>query len=316
MPLMILRRCGLFFLTLFLSSLIIFVITQYLPGDPARIMLGREAGEAALQQLRAELGLNLSLPLQFWQWTTNLLQGNWGISYSTKTEIFPLVMLRLRNSFVLTLFTLLMAVPLGVGLGIIAGLQENKGIDLLISLFALSVVGLPEFVSGTLLIELFSFRLHLFPANSSISPQANLLQVIPQLVLPALTETLVLLAYFARLTRAGILAELHLPYVRSARLKGLPYAVVIVKHVLRNALLPLITVVAMSFGWLIGGLVVTENVFNYPGLGRLLVFAIERRDLPLMQAVSIITVSGFALANLIADMSYMWLNPKVRFMGK
>jgi peptide/nickel transport system permease protein len=132
------------------------------------------------------------------------------------------------------------------------------------------------------------------------------------LILPAITAMLVLLAYIARLTRAGVLAELHQPYVRTADLKGLPRRTVIIKHVLRNALLPTITVIAISIGWLISGLVVIENVFNYPGLGRLMIFAIDRRDLPLLQAVTMVTVLGFAIANLGADLLYGLLNPKIR----
>lgn len=316
MLVLFLRRFGLFCITLFLSTLMVFIITQYLPGDPARIILGREAGEAALEQLRQELGLDQPLPLQYLHWALNFIQGNWGISYSTKTPILPLVLLRLRNSFFLTSVALLIALPLGVGLGILAGLWANKPLDFIISGISLSFLGLPEFISGMILIEIFSFRLKILPANSSITPQADLFQVLPQLILPALTETMVLLAYFVRLTRAGIISELNLPYVRTAKLKGLPYGTIVFKHVLRNALLPLVTVAAMSFGWLIGGLVVTENVFNYPGLGRLLVFAIERRDYPLMQAVSMITLTSFMVANFLADICYILLNPRIRIQDR
>jgi peptide/nickel transport system permease protein len=179
------------------------------------------------------------------------------------------------------------------------------------------VVGLPEFVTGLVLIQVFSFGLRnlglpYLPANSSIPPDANFLEALPMLILPAVTAMLVLLAYIARLTRSGVLEELKQPYVRTADLKGLPRRTVIVKHVLRNALLPTITVIAISAGWLISGLVVIENVFNYPGLGRLMIFAIDRRDLPLLQAVTMVTVLGFALANLGADLLYGWLNPRIR----
>jgi peptide/nickel transport system permease protein len=174
------------------------------------------------------------------------------------------------------------------------------------------VVGLPEFVTGLVLIQIFSRWLGWLPANSSVRPGATIVEMLPMLILPALTATLVLLAYIIRLTRAGVLEELNRPYVRTATLKGLPRRVVIFKHVLRNALLPTITVIAISFGWLISGLIVIENVFNYPGLGRMLVFAIDRRDLPLMQAITMITVIGFALANLVADLVYAWLNPRIR----
>ncbi|MBI1800011.1 MAG: ABC transporter permease [Chloroflexi bacterium] len=306
------RRLGFLLLTLLLTSLLIFVITQLLPGDVARVILGREASEVSLQALREELGLNQPPPIQYVQWLGRFLAGDWGKSYSTELPIRPLVMERLGNSLMLASLTVLIAVPLAVALGVLAGLNANKPLDNLISIGALSVVGLPEFVTGVLLIELFAFQWRLLPANSSIAPGAGFLEALPSLILPALTTTLVLLAYVARLTRAGVVEELKAPYVRTAVLKGLPRRTVVVRHVLRNALLPVVTVVAISLGWLISGLVVVENVFNYPGLGRLLIFAIDRRDLPLLQAIALITTLGFALSNLAADLLYAYLNPRIR----
>ncbi len=308
----ILRRLGFLGLTLLLTSLLVFGITQLLPGDVARVILGREASEAALQALRAELGLDQSLPVQYLSWLGGFLTGDWGTSYSTGLPIRPLVLERLGNSLMLGGLTLLFAVPLSVLLGVIAALKQDKAADNVISIASLSVVGLPEFVTGLVLIQVLALRLGLFPANSSIRPGASFAEALPYLVLPSLTATLVLLAYITRLTRAGVIEELKQGYVRTATLKGLPRRQVIGRHVLRNALLPTITVVAISFGWLISGLIVIENVFNYPGLGRLMTFAIDRRDLPLMQAITMVTVLGFALANLAADLLYAWLNPRIR----
>lgn len=309
----LLRRIGFLLVTLLITSMMIFLVTQWLPGDVARVILGREAGEAALESLRSELGLDDPLYVQYFRWLGNFLQGDWGTSYSTRSEIMPLVLSRLKNSLMLAGLTMLIAVPLAVGLGVLAGLQENKPIDNVISISSLSVVGLPEFVTGLILIQVFAFQLRLLPANSSIPPNASFREALPMLILPALTATLVLLAYIIRLTRTGVIEEIKKPYVRTALLKGLPYRTVITRHVLRNSLLPTITVIAISFGWLISGLIVIENVFNYPGLGRLLVFAIERRDLPLLQAITLITVLGFALANLVADLLYAYLNPRIRY---
>ena len=314
----VLRRLGFLLVTILLTSLIVFLVTQWLPGDVCRIILGREAGENALQTCRQELGLNDSLPVQYLRWLGNFLQGDWGISFSTKSEIYPLVVERLGNSLMLAALTLVMAVPLALVLGVIAGLNENKPVDGAISVSSLAVVGLPEFVTGLVLIQIFSIGLRTrglpyLPANSSIEPDASFLEALPMLILPAITATLVLLAYIARLTRVGVVEELKRSYVRTADLKGLPHRTVVFKHVLRNALLPAITVIAISVGWLISGLVVIENVFNYPGLGRLMVFAIDRRDLPLLQAVTMVTVLVFALANLVADLLYAGLNPRIRF---
>jgi peptide/nickel transport system permease protein len=309
----VLRRLVFLTITLLFTSLIIFTITRYLPGDPCRVILGREVGEAALENCRSELGLNNPIPLQYLTWLKNFITGDWGISFSTKTDIYPLVMDRLRNSLWLAVISLAIAVPISIALGVFAGLNENKLSDSLINITGLSVVGLPAFVTGVVLIQIFSFNLKLLPANSSIPPGSTFLEALPMLILPALTITLILLAYITRMTRAGVIEELKKSYVRTADLKGLPRRVVVIKHVLRNALLPTVTVVALSFGWLVSGLVIVENVFNYPGLGRLMVFAIDRRDLPLMQAIAMITVFAFALANLTADLLYAYMNPRIRY---
>jgi peptide/nickel transport system permease protein len=308
----ILRRLGFLVLTVLITSLIVFAITQVLPGDIARIILGREAGENALRAFREELGLNDPLPVQYGRWLINFLRGDWGRSFSTRAEIYPLVIGRLGNSIMLAVVTLLISVPTAVFLGVVAGLKEGRALDHLISIASLSVVGLPEFVTGLILIQFFAFGLRWFPANSSIDPESGFVEALPMLILPAMTAMLVLLAYITRLSRAGVIEELKRDYVRTAELSGLPRRKVLVRHVLRNALTPTITVVAISFGWLISGLIVIENVFNYPGLGRLLLFAIERHDLPLLQAVSMITVVGFSLANLAADLLYAALTPRIR----
>lgn len=318
----LLRRFGFLLLTLLVTSLVVFAVTQFLPGDPCQIILGREAGPEALANCAERLGLDEPVPVQYFSWLGKFIQGDWGESFSTRSEIRPVVLQRVRNSLRLALVTMVFAVPVAVALGVIAGLNAERPLDNVISIASLAVVGLPEFVTGLVLIQLFAFTLNdvlerwfgvrPFPANSSVAPDAGFGEALPMLVLPALTATLVLLAYIARLTRAGVVEELKRPYVRTATLKGLPRRTVVFKHVLRNALLPTITVVAISFGWLISGLIVIENVYNYPGLGRLLLFAIDRRDLPLLQAVTMITVLGFALANLAADLLYAWLNPRIR----
>lgn len=312
MPRYVLRRLAFLLLTMLLTSMIVFAVTQIIPGDIARVILGREAGEAALQALREELGLNAPPVMQYLRWLGRFVSGDWGTSFSTRTEVMPVVMGRLRNSLMLTVITLAMALPAGIALGVLAGLNQNKLADSVISLSTLSVVGMPEFVTGVILIQLLAFQWRLFPANSSIRLGTPFLEALPSLILPSLTATLVLLAYIARLTRAGVIEELKKDYVRTATLKGLGNRRVMVKHVLRNALLPTITVTAISFGWLISGLIVIENVFNYPGLGRILVFAIDRRDIPLLQAVSMVTVLAFASANLLADLLSAALNPRIR----
>ncbi len=307
------RRFGFLLITLVLTSATIFAVTQLLPGDVARIVLGREASATALEALRRDLGLDRPPVVQYLSWLGGFVTGDWGTSFASGQPIRPLVMERVGNSLMLAFLTLAIAVPSAIVLGVVAALHAGKPIDTVISVGALAVVGLPEFVTGLVLIQLLAFELAWLPASSSIRPEAGFLEALPMLVLPALTATLVLLAYIARLTRASVLAELRKPYVRTARLKGIAGRRVTYVHVLGNALLPTVTVVAISFGWLISGLIVVENVFNYPGLGALLTFAIDRRDVPLMQAITMIAVVAFALANLVADLLYAYLDPRIRF---
>ncbi|MBZ0276180.1 MAG: ABC transporter permease [Anaerolineae bacterium] len=310
----LIRRLLLLGVTMLVTSLLIFALTQVIPGDVARLILGREAGEQALTDFRAEFGLDDPLPMQYVHWLTGFVMGDWGKSFTSgNPAVRPIVLERLGNSLRLALMTLIFSVPVSILLGVLAGLRENSWIDNTISILSLSVVGLPEFVTGLLLINGIALGVKGLglPATSSV-PDNTLADWVRQLSLPALTATFVLLGYVARLTRAGVLDELKKPYVRTATLKGLPYRVVIFKHVLRNALLPTITVIALSVGWLIGGLVVIENVYNYPGLGALMVDAVKQKNLMLLQAIVMMTIFFFALANLIADILYAVLNPRIR----
>jgi len=308
------RRMILLVVTMLITSGIIFALTQLVPGDIAKLILGRDASEAALETLRNEFGLNDPAPQQYMRWLGGFLSGDWGRSFTGgNQQVRPLVLERLGNSMRLALMTLVISVPLSILLGVMAALFENSWLDSLISLFTLSVVGLPEFVTGLLLINGLALGMRQLglPATSSV-PANTLEDSIRQLLLPSLTATFVLVGYVTRLTRAGVVDELKKAYVRTAVLKGLPQHTVIIKHVLRNALLPTITVIAISFGWLIGGLVVIESVYNYPGLGALLVDAVKQKNLFLLQAIVMVTIFFFALANLLADIFYAILNPRIR----
>jgi peptide/nickel transport system permease protein len=307
------RRVLLLLFTLFLTSMLIFAMTQFLPGDIARLVLGREASPQAVEAFRTEFGLNDPIPVQYVRWLGGFLSGNPGRSYSAgNPPVMPLVLDRLSNSFILAGFTLLIALPVSILLGIFAALYENTWVDNAISLLSLSVVGLPEFVTGIVLVNVFALGFGWFEATSLVQDNYTFSQWLRVLTLPAITASFVLIGYVTRMTRAGMIEELKKPYVRTAILKGLPRRTVIFKHVLRNALLPTITVIAISFGWLMGGLVVIENVFNYPGLGSLLVTAVTQKNLPVLQTVVIITVFFFAFANLVADVLYALLNPRIR----
>jgi peptide/nickel transport system permease protein len=311
----ILRRLGLILLTMLLASVIIFGVTQLLPGDVAQVVLGQFATPQAVENLREELGLNRPYLVQYVDWLTSFVRGDWGDSMVSRLEVRPMVMGRLRNSMMLAGVSLALYVPLGIVLGVIAALKEDRPIDQAISSVSMAFVGLPEFVTGLILISFLALSANLLPANSSIEPETSFREAFRYLILPALTVSLTSLGYVARMTRASTIDVLRSDYVRAADLKGLPRRQVLVKHVLRNSLLPTVTVVAMGIGWLIGGLIVTESVFGYPGLGRLLVFGIQRRDLTIIQATSMVIVAIYSLANLAADILYGILNPRIRVGG-
>lgn len=319
-----LRRRFLFFIVTYLvSSLTIFFLLRVLPGDPARVIAGgREATEEQVTEIREALGLNVSLPQQYLTWAVDFLRGRWGDTIAFRgAKNRDLIVERSRNSARLAAVALLMSVPLSLALGVIAGVCENKLPDMLISLLTLSVVSLPEFVTGLFLINIVALRWGRsdladslgwwFPASSAVPANAAFDEMLPALWLPAFAATLVMLAYITRLTRAGVIEELKREYTRAAVLKGIPWRTVIWRHVLRNALLPTITVIAISISWLVSGLVVIEYVFGFPGLGSLLIAAIERRDLLLAQAIAMVTVTIILIANLFADVAYALLNPRV-----
>ena len=317
------RRFLFFFFTYLLSSLTIFFLLRVLPGDPARVIAGgREATAEQVEEIREALGLNASLPEQYVSWVGSFIRGDWGETIAFRgADNRDLILERTRNSGRLALVALLLSVPISVVLGVIAGLSENKLPDVLISLLTLSVVSLPEFVTGLFLINTVALAWGdnplaqalgwWFPASSAVPATASFGEMLPALWLPAFAATLVMLAYISRLTRAGVIEELKRDYVRTAALKGIPWRTVVWRHVLRNALLPTITVIALSISWLISGLVVIEFVFGFPGLGGLLITAIERRDLLLVQAIVMVTVTIILFANLAADLAYALLNPRV-----
>ena len=313
MTIYLLRRLGFIILTLFLASVIIFAATQLLPGDVAQVLLGKFATEEALANLREELGLNRPAYVQYFDWLGDFLTGDWGNSMVSRQPVRPLIMARLRNSAMLAVVALLFYLPVGIFFGVIAAIRREKPIDQIISGFSMAFVGLPEFVTGLLLISAFAFGLSIFPANSSIAPDTSFGEALPSLILPAVTVSLTGLGYITRMTRASTIDVLDTAYVRAADLKGLPGGRVLSRHVLRNSLLPTITVAAMGIGYLIGGLIIAESVFGYPGLGRLIVYGIQRRDMVMIQACSMVVVLIYSVSNLAADIFYSILNPRIRY---
>lgn len=308
-----LRRLAFVLFILFFISLLVFVVTEILPGDAAQMILGQKATPETLAALRVRLGLDQPAPARYLAWIGGVLRGDWGESLIMNLPVGPLLAQRLGNSAVLALLAWALSAVLGIGLGIVAGLNRNRWPDRLISLFVLFFVSFPPFVIAVFLIIVFSLWLRWLPASSMIDADANPFTALRFLILPTLTLTLGSLAEVARLVRASLIEVLESDYMRTARSKGLPDRLLVLRHALRNALLPAVSVLALNIGYLMSGAVLVESVFAYPGLGRLLLQAISQRDLPLLQGVALLTAVIFTLANLAADLAYRWLNPRIRY---
>jgi peptide/nickel transport system permease protein len=309
----IIRRALLIVLVLLLVSVIVFFVTSVLPGDPAEGILGQSATPEALKALREQLGLNQPVVVRYFQWLGGLLHGDFGQSITYQVPVGPLLWDKLKNSSILAVAAFLFTIPVSLILGVIAGLKKNKWQDTIISLVTLAGVAQPEFVTGTFLVAIFATWLHWLPATNTLDPSIGFWGTVSAFILPVITLSLVLLAYIGRMTRTNVIDTMETDYVRTAVLKGLPYRRVVLRHVLRNALLPSITIIASNVGWLLGGIVVTESVFGYPGLGGLLLIAVQKEDIPLLQAITLIIALVFSVSNLIADILYAMLNPRVRF---
>ena len=307
----ILRRLALTGLTLAIVSVVIFAVSEVLPGDPGRTVLGPYASQAQVDQVNHEFGVDRPLPVRYADWVTSFVRGDWGTSYQLREDVLPLVGDRIGNSLVLGLFAFVLVVPLSVALGVYAALRYGRWQDRLLSVAGLSMLALPEFVAGVVLIVVFAVRLHWLPVSSEV-PSLDPVDVVRQLLLPSVPLMFVLFGYVSRMARAGTIEALRSNYTRTATLKGLPRRMVIVRHVLRNALLPTITVVSVQVGYLVGGLVVIETLFNYPGIGKLSLDAAVAHDLPVLEACVLVTALLFAVSNLLADVLYAVLNPRVR----
>lgn len=299
-------------LILIVVSLLVFAITQVLPGNVARMILDQYATEESLRALEEKLGLNDPYVVQYWRWAGSLLRGNLGTSLIMEQPIGPILWPALQRSAILALLSLVSVTILGIGLGVVAAVRHNRPVDHAVSVFTFLGISVPEFFWGIVLMLVFARYLRWLPASGYAPLDTGAWTWLSHLLVPAATLTFTLLAHVSRLTRSSLLEILQSPYVRAARAKGLPERVVI-RHALRNGLLPTITVLALDTGWLIGGIVVVETIFAFPGVGRLLMFSIQRRDLPLIQASILVVTSVYCFANLAADLLYAYLNPRIRY---
>jgi peptide/nickel transport system permease protein len=308
----LLRRLGLMVFTLWILTLIVFFAGQVLPGDPGRAILGNLASQNSVRVLDHQLGVDRPLLVRYFSWLGGLLHGNLGISYEYRTAVAPFVWAAMLNSLKLAALAFVIVVPLGILGGVVAALFAGRWPDRIISVSGLSLATVPEFVSGIVLVVIFGVELKVLPVSASAGAGAPAGSQFRHLILPAIPLVFVLFGYIARMTRAGTIEALNSDYTRTAMLKGLPRSVVIRRHVLRNSLLPTITVIATQTGYLIGGLVVVESLFNYQGIGNLIYKAAQNKDFPMLQSGVLVIGVVYVLATLAADLLLMWLNPRLR----
>lgn len=293
-----------------------FFVGQVLPGSVGRLLLGPFADQEAVDALNTSLGLDRPLVVQYLTWIRDFIQGDMGVSYVYRSSVTTLVAEALANSLKLAAVAFVVVVPLGILGGVVAALNRNRPIDRIISIGGLSMTVLPEFVTGIFLILIFGVWLRWLPISAAWPRDAGMMTQLYYLILPAMPLILVLFGYIARMARSGMIEALQSDWTRTAVLKGLPWRVVIWRHVLRNALLPTITVIATQTGYLIGGLVVVETLFRYQGIGSLVFTAAKGKDFPVLQA-GILTIGiVYTLATLAADLLYSVLNPRIWLGGR
>ncbi len=310
-----LRRLGTVVFILVVMSLLVFLATHALPSNTAALILGQYRTPETVAALEHKLGLDLPLPVQYWNWARDILHGDLGQSLVMERPIAPMLWEAFGRSAILAVAAMVIVASVGVSMGIVAAVWRGRWPDHAVSVFAYLGISVPEFYWGLVLILVFAGTFHLLPASGIGNLSGGLGHYISFLVLPVVTLALGYLAHVSRLTRSSMAEQMDSMYVKVARARGLPERVVIVRHALRNALLPTITVLAQDFGFLIGGIVAIETIFAYPGLGRLLIFALQRQDLPLMQAAILVLTAVFCLANLAADLLYGIANPRIRYGG-
>ncbi len=319
----IIKRLGITVILLIVISMIIFGVCQLMPGDAVDIMLGgislQSLGEQTIEDLRKELGLDLPVYQQYYNWISGVIQGDLGTSYIMKAPIAPLVISRLKTSLLLAIPASLLMIVFGLSLGILSAVKEHTWIDQVISFTSLSMLSVPAFLTGSLFIYIFSVKLGWIPAayNALDIEGMGMFKLLASyfgiLIFPSVTLAFESVAYVNRQTRASMIEELKTNYVRTAVLKGVHPKDVVLRHALRNGLLPAITVIAFNVGQIIAGTVIIETVFSYPGIGNLLIMSVVNRDLPLILATMIVISAAYVFANLAADILYTQLNPRIKY---
>jgi peptide/nickel transport system permease protein len=312
----ILRRLLHLIPVVLLTSVLVFLLLHLVPGDPAETVAGPDATPDVIQAVRQKMGLDRPLPVQYGIWLGNVARFDLGASYISKMPVIDLVGYAFPATIQLALAGLFLALAVSLPLGVLASVKQASKLDLFVQSFTALGLGVPNFWLGILLILLFALILGILPPGGRIDPMQSPVMGLKTLILPAVTLGVQMSAVFTRFVRAAMLEVLHEDYVRTARAKGLHERVVVVRHALRSALVPVVTVVGLQFGRLLGGAVVVESVFAWPGVGRLIIQAVEQRDYTVVQAALLWLVLVFLLINLITDVLYAFLDPRIRLGGQ
>lgn len=310
------RRVAISIVTLFVISLVVFTGVRLIPGDPARVLAGTEADEAGLEEIREKYGLTDPIPVQYLRWLRLALAGDLGESIRTREPVLRTIAGKLPITLELACLSLLLAVAIALPAGVFAAVRRNTGWDVLASALSLGGLSVPNFWLGIMLILLLSVRLGWLPASGYVSPAADLVGNLERMLMPAFVLGTGLAAVLMRQMRNGMIEVLGADYIRTARSKGLAQRAVVLRHAVRNGLIPVVTILGLQLGMLMGGAVVTEQIFVVPGFGRLIVEAVFTRDYPLVQGVVLVTASAYVLVNLLVDLSYSLLNPRIRVGGQ
>ncbi|MBJ7417188.1 MAG: ABC transporter permease [Niveispirillum sp.] len=299
-------------LTLLLVSLVVFFIAQLLPGDAAQEMLGQAATADAVAALREKFGLDRPAPERYVRWLVGMLTGDPGYSLVANMAVSDVIAARLPNSLLLAALSAMVSVPVALTIGILSAMHRDARLDRGLNVATLSMVALPEFLVATLAVLVFSVQLRWLPSIALIPPDASPWLILRSLAMPILTLSVIVIAQMARMTRAAIIQQLSQPYVEMALLKGIKPARVVLTHVLPNAIGPIVNAMALSLSYLLGGAIIVETIFNYPGLASLMVNAVTSRDMPLLQACAMIFCTAYLLLVLIADTVAILANPRLR----
>ena len=309
---LILRRLALGLMTIWAASVVFFVDSEILPGDVAQAVLGQTATPRAVENIRKQLNLDRPAYERYAEWLGGALQGDFGVSLANRRPIAATIGPRLENTLFLAGVAAVIAVPLAILLGLLAALYRDTAFDKAISTSTLAAISMPEFLIGYLLIYLFAVQIQIFPSLARVHAGMGFAQHLYAVALPAITLTAVVVAHMMRMTRAAIINVLSSPFIEMATLKGVPRPAIIYHHALPNALSPIINVVVLNLAYLVVGVVVVEVVFVYPGLGQLMVDAVAKRDVPLVQACGLIFAVTYVGLNLLADVLSILANPRLR----